>query len=81
MDKAAKSAKKLTKELDKLEAQAAKIQRDYSRDLNDIRVKHEDTIKDLTKQIAEENANYDAEIAKRSASFRKSQVEEIREHL
>lgn len=80
MDKAAKSAKKLTKELDKLEAQAAKIWRDYSRDLNDIRVKHEDTIKDLTKQIAEENANYDAEIAKRSASFRKSQVEEIREH-
>lgn len=61
---------------DKLGKDLAKINRDYAESLAEIVNRHQTSIKDLTKQIEDENANYNAAVAKRVTAFEVEQGEE-----
>ena len=67
------SARDLSKELEKL-------RRQYLDDLKQIEIRHNDTIKNLTKQIQEANVDYRRAIDERNAEFAVSQAKEEKKH-
>jgi len=60
--------------------QIAKVERSYRESLAKIVQDHEKSIKELTKQINDENANYNAAFKKRLTDFQKEQGKEEDEH-
>lgn len=73
MGAASDSAIKLGKDL-------AKINRDYIESLADIVKRHQESVKDLTKQILDENSNYNAAVQQRVTAFQLEQSKEADLH-
>lgn len=80
MEDASGAANELAKKLQDLDDQISKVNRDYRENLAQIVADHEQSIRDLTKQIKNENENYNAAVAERIAAFQKEQGEEEAEH-
>lgn len=75
-DATSSAGKNLAKSLANINDQYAKIERNFNRSMKQILVRHEDTIADLTQQVRDANADYNAAFKERVADFEKSQVEE-----
>lgn len=79
-DRASKSAADLTKKLKELDEQVQKVERDYIESLAKIVQDHQQSVKDITKQIEDENDKYNAALKKRFTSFQEEQGKEQTEH-
>lgn len=79
-DNMTSAQKKAAEKLAEVQAQLAKLRREYERDLKEIGVKHQETIDKLTKQIEEANVDYADKIAERNAEFEKNQATEEKKH-
>lgn len=80
MDTASSAASDLQKKLKDLDEQIAKVNRDYRENLAQIVTDHEKSIRELTKTIQNENANYNAAVRERMAVFQEEQGQEEEEH-
>ena len=74
------SASKAAKKIADLKEKISKIWDDYYRDLKGIGVRHQETINDLTKQIADANADYNQKVKERTIEFGKQQRKEQESH-
>ncbi len=74
------SASKAAKKIADLKEKISKVWDDYYRDLKGIGVRHQETIDDLTKQIADANADYNQKVKERSIEFGKQQHKEQESH-
>lgn len=74
------SASKAAKKIADLKEKISKVWDDYYRDLKGIGVRHQETINDLTKQIADANADYNQKVKERTIEFGKQQRKEQESH-
>lgn len=75
-----KEGEKLQKQLSKIDDQIAKTNRDFNESLAEMVKGHQDTIKSITKQINDENADYKKAYDDRLAKFSEEQSEESKTH-
>lgn len=69
-----------SKKMSKLGERISKVWDDYRYSLKDISAKHQATIDDLTKQIADANADYNQKVKERSIEFGQQQRKEQESH-
>jgi hypothetical protein len=75
-----KESGKLEKQLSKIDDQIAKTNRDFNESLAEMVRGHQDTIKSITKQLKDENADYKKAYDDRLSKFSKEQSEEAKTH-
>lgn len=80
MDEVGAAAGRNAKKIADLKEKISKVWDDYYRDLKGISVRHQETIDDLTKQIADANADYNQKVKERSIEFGKQQRKEQESH-
>jgi|GEM_PF-4963621 len=80
LNSVSKSASKAAKKIADLKEKISKVWDDYYRDLKGIGVRHQETIDDLTKQIADANADYNQKVKERTIEFGKQQRKEQESH-
>ena len=74
------SASKAANKIADLKEKISKVWDNYYRDLKGIGVRHQETINDLTKQIADANTDYNQKVKERTIEFGKQQRKEQESH-
>lgn len=77
---AAGGVNNLSKQLQDLDKQIARTERDYIENLTKIVRKHQESVRDLTKQIEDENARYNRAVQERTRQFEDEQDTEVQKH-